>query len=114
MKVKITQKHPIRYNGILREPDTEVDIDDQTAAWLIENKRAIEVKSNNGTSLTPVEQAAKETERKNAIVKAIAELRATNPDEVPSCNKIKEKSGFALKVEERDSLIAELQKKNQE
>lgn len=117
MKVKITQNWPVRHQGTLYGRGSELDVDEQTAAWLIAKDRAVEVKSNtsnNSTCLTPEEQAVKEAERKAAIVKAITELQTATPNEVPSCNKIKEKSGYAIKVEERDLILAELKNETQE
>lgn len=111
MKVKITQTYPIRYQGLLYNHGSELDIDDKIAAWLIDNERAVEIK---GSGLTPEELAAKEAERKAAIVKAIQQLQTANPNEVPSCTKIKERSGYAIKVDERDSLIAEMKNEKQE
>ena len=97
MKVKLIQDYPLRYAGILYQPEAEFDAADGHAAALVNQKRVAAIK----TEPSPAE-------RKAALKAAIIELQKENPDKVPSVDKIKAKSGFAIKAEERDALIAEM------
>lgn len=125
MKVKVIQQWPITYHMIAFATGCEFEADEQTAAELIAEKRAEEVKSLKTDAKTAPEQPSspktseqeiaeaetKAAERKAALIKAIVELQAENPAEVPSCNKIKAKSGQNVTVAERDALLAEMKGK---
>lgn len=97
MKVKVIQDFPLRYAGILYQPGAEFDAADKHAAAMAAQKRVAVLKA-----------APMPAERKAAIKAAIIELQKETPDKVPSVDKIKAKSGFAVKAEERDALIAEM------
>lgn len=97
MKVKVIQNYPLRYAGVLYQPEAEFDAADKHAAAMVARKQVAVVKKEPSPA-----------ERKAALKTAIIELQKENPDKVPSVDKIKAKSGFVIKAEERDALIAEM------
>lgn len=111
MKVKITQDYPIRYSGKLYQTGEELEVDEKTANWLKEKRRAVEVSpKSNANILSPAELEQQKIERESKILAAVKTLLETEPNQNPTCEKVKLAAGLSSNVSgaERDAAVAKL------
>lgn len=117
MKVKITQSHPVRYLGTLYQKGDELEVDEQTANWLLESNRAIEISpKTNANLLTAEEREQQKIEREKKILTAVKKLLEAEPNQTPTCEKVKIEAGLSSNVSgaERDAAVAKLAEKQGE
>lgn len=100
MKIKLLNMNITYENKLYRKGDT-VDVDDNTAKYLLENKHGIEVKATNG--LDKIKKTANPDYPNNEFTKKVLEEKA-----IPELKELASELGIELKATKKAEIVEEI------